>query len=51
MLHDKVLSTLVSSLNHGTVQVGMGLILLLAAKSMYAGEFSIGDFPHFAAYI
>jgi ATP-binding cassette subfamily B protein len=51
MLYDKVLSTLVSALSHGTVQVGMGLILLLAAKSMYAGEFSIGDFALFAAYI
>jgi len=51
MLYDKVLTTLISALSHGTVQVGMGLILLLAAKSMYAGEFTIGDFALFAAFI
>jgi len=51
MLRDKVLTTLVTALSHGTVQIGLGLILLLAAKSMYAGEFTIGDFALFAAYI
>ena len=51
MLRDKLLSTFVNALSNGTVQVGMGLILLLAARSMYAGEFTIGDFALFAAYI
>jgi ATP-binding cassette subfamily B protein len=51
MLRDKILSTFVSAISYGTVQVGMGLILLFAASSMYAGEFTIGDFALFAAYI
>ncbi len=51
MLRDKILSTFVNAISQGTVQVGMGLILLFAAKSMYAGEFTIGDFALFAAYI
>ncbi|MFN2146290.1 MAG: ABC transporter ATP-binding protein [Anaerolineales bacterium] len=50
-LRDKVLSTLVNAVSSGAVQVGMGLILLFSAKSMYTGEFSIGDFALFAAYI
>ena len=51
MLRDKLLSTFVNTFSNGTVQVGMGLILLLAAKSMYAGNFTIGDFALFAAYL
>ena len=51
MVKDKLLSQLVVSLSHGTVDIGMGLILLLAARAMYAGTFTIGDFALFAAYL
>lgn len=51
MIKDKLLTQLVDALSNGTVDVGMGLILLLAAKSMYAGEFTVGDFALFAAYL
>lgn len=51
MIKDKLLTQLVDALSNGTVDIGMGLILLLAAKSMYAGEFTVGDFALFAAYL
>jgi ATP-binding cassette subfamily B protein len=49
MIRDKLLSQLVDALSNGTIDVGMGLILLLAARAMYAGEFTIGDLALFAA--
>ncbi|MCP4543073.1 MAG: ABC transporter ATP-binding protein [Chloroflexi bacterium] len=51
MVRDRLLSQLVDALSNGTIDVGMGLILLLAARGMYAGEFTIGDFALFAAYL
>jgi ATP-binding cassette subfamily B protein len=51
MIRDRLLSEFVNALSNGTVDIGMGLILLLAASSMYAGEFTIGDFALFAAYL
>jgi ATP-binding cassette subfamily B protein len=51
MVKDRLITELVQALSHGTLDVGLGLILLLAAKSMYTGAFSIGDFALFAAYL
>jgi len=51
MILDKVLSEIIQALSHGTVDIGLGLILFLAASLMYSGEFSIGDFALFAAYL
>ena len=51
MIRDRLLSEFVNALSNGTVDIGMGMILLLAASSMYAGEFTIGDFALFAAYL
>lgn len=51
MIKDRLLSEIINSLSYGSVGVGMGMVLLLAARSMYAGEFSIGDFALFAAYL
>jgi ATP-binding cassette subfamily B protein len=51
MIKDRLLSEFVNALSNGTVDIGMGLILLLAAKSMFAGTFTIGDFALFAAYL
>lgn len=51
MVRDKVLSQLVDALSNGTIDAGLGLVLLLAARVMYAGTFTIGDFALFAAYI
>ena len=51
MVRDKLLTQLVDALSTGTIELGMGLILLLAAREMYAGTFTLGDFALFAAYI
>lgn len=51
MVKDKVLTQLVDALSNGTIDVGLGLILLLAARAMYAGQFTIGDFALFASYL
>ncbi|VAW42827.1 hypothetical protein MNBD_CHLOROFLEXI01-2660, partial [hydrothermal vent metagenome] len=51
MVRDKLLTQLVDALSTGTVELGMGLILLLAARGMYSGTFTLGDFALFAAYI
>jgi ATP-binding cassette subfamily B protein len=51
MVRDRLLTQLINALSHGTVDVGMGLILLLATRAMYSGTFTIGDFALFAAYL
>lgn len=51
MVRDRLLTQLVDSLSSGTVDVGVGLVLLFAAQSMFAGTFTVGDFALFAAYI
>ncbi|WP_420632278.1 ABC transporter ATP-binding protein [Candidatus Leptofilum sp.] len=51
MVRDKLIVQLVDALSTGTIEVGMGLILLLAAREMYVGTFTLGDFALFAAYI
>jgi ATP-binding cassette subfamily B protein len=51
MVKDRLLRQLVDALSYGTMDVGLGLTLLLAARAMYTGEFTIGDFALFAAYI
>jgi len=51
MVRDKLLTGLVDALSAGTIELGMGLILLLAARQMYLGTFTLGDFALFAAYI
>ena len=51
MVRDKLLTELVDALSTGTIELGMGLILLLAAQQMYTGSFTLGDFALFAAYI
>lgn len=51
MIKDKLITQFIQSLSYGTLDLGLGLILLLAARSMYAGDFSIGDFALFASYL
>ena len=41
----------IEALSGGTVEFGIGLILLLAARQMYAGIFTLGDFALFVAYV
>lgn len=51
MVRDRLLTQLVESLSGGAVDVGVGIVLLLAAGSMLSGDFTIGDFALFASYI
>ncbi|MCA9927508.1 MAG: ABC transporter ATP-binding protein [Anaerolineales bacterium] len=51
MVKDKLLTQIIDALSSGTVEVGMGFILLFAAQAMFAGTFSVGDFALFASYV
>ena len=51
MVRDRLLTQLVEALSNGTVDIGLGIVLLLAARVMLSGEFTIGDFALFASYI
>ncbi|MCB9444647.1 MAG: ABC transporter ATP-binding protein [Ardenticatenaceae bacterium] len=51
MVQDKLTVQIVDTLSNGTVDVGVGLILLFAAQSIFAGTFTVGDFALFASYV
>ncbi|MEZ4642870.1 MAG: ABC transporter ATP-binding protein [Chloroflexota bacterium] len=51
MVQDKLIVQIVDTLSGGTVDVGVGLILLFAAQSIFSGTFTVGDFALFASYV
>lgn len=51
MVKDRLLTQFVEAMSNGTVDVGLGIILLMSASAMSAGVFTIGDFALFASYI
>jgi ATP-binding cassette subfamily B protein len=51
MLRDGLLSESLNAVFSNTVSLGTGLILILAAQSMRAGSFSVGDFALFVYYL
>ncbi|HUH07539.1 MAG TPA: ABC transporter ATP-binding protein, partial [Egibacteraceae bacterium] len=51
MVRDRLFGELVRSLGHNMANVGVGVILLLAAETMRAGAFTVGDFALFALYL
>jgi ATP-binding cassette subfamily B protein len=51
MVKDRLIAQVVEALSEGTMDVGVGLILLFAAQAMYGGTFTVGDFALFAAYL
>jgi len=51
MVMDRLLTESINALSTGTVDIGLGLILLLSAQLMYSGSFSVGDFALFTAYL
>ena len=51
MVMDQFFRQLIESLGSSATSIGTGLVLLLAARAMYTGEFTIGQFALFAAYI
>lgn len=48
---DQTFSTLLDSINANMVNLGTGITLLLAAQSMRAGTFTVGDFALFVTYL
>ncbi len=48
---DQTFSTLLDSINTNMVNLGTGITLLLAAQSMQAGTFTVGDFALFVTYL
>ncbi len=50
-VRDRVFNELLNSVFHNTVNLGIGLILLLAAGEMRAGSFTVGDFALFVYYL
>lgn len=50
-LSDRLFQGLLNSLNSAVVSLGTGLVLLLAARAMRAGTFTVGDFALFVTYL
>ena len=50
-LRDRLLQELFNSMSSNTARLGTGVILLLAGRSMRAGDFTVGDFALFAYYL
>jgi ATP-binding cassette subfamily B protein len=50
-LRDQVFSQVLDAIFANTVSVGTGVILLLAARSMRGGSFTVGDFALFVSYL
>lgn len=51
MLKDKLMSEGLDSIFSNTVNIGTGLILLLAGSKMRGGDFTVGDFALFVYYL
>ncbi|MGE5560720.1 MAG: ABC transporter ATP-binding protein [Chloroflexota bacterium] len=51
MVNDRVLIEGFDAVALNSASIGTGLILLLAARSMQAGAFSVGDFALFVSYL
>lgn len=51
MLKDKLMTEVLDSIFSNSVNLGTGLILLLAGQKMRGGEFTIGDFSLFVYYL
>ncbi len=50
-LRDHLFKGALDSLNSGVVSVGTGVVLLLAARAMRGGTFTVGDFALFVTYL
>ena len=50
-LKDRLFSEVLGSIFRNTVNVGSGLIMLLAGQSLRAGTFTVGDFALFVFYL
>ncbi|MFL6054748.1 MAG: ABC transporter ATP-binding protein [Actinoallomurus sp.] len=48
---DRLATDLLDSVTSATVEVGIGLVLLIAAPAMHHGDFTVGDLALFTSYI
>ena len=51
VLKDRLFSELLTSIFHNSSNLGISVVLLLAARSLQAGTFSVGDFALFVFYL
>lgn len=51
MVRDRLLTQTITAMSRSATDLGMGLILLLAAQAMFTKQFGVGDFVLFVAYI
>lgn len=51
IVRDELLTRLINALSGNTVVIGTALILIFAARAMQRGDFTVGDFALFVAYI
>jgi ATP-binding cassette, subfamily B, bacterial len=49
-VRDELLAQVLSAFNTTTVDLGVGLVLLLASSAMYRGDFTVGDLVLFVSY-
>jgi ATP-binding cassette subfamily B protein len=50
-LKDRLFSEVLGSIFRNSVNVGSGVIMLLAGQSLHAGDFTVGDFALFVFYL
>ena len=50
-IRDQTFATLLDSINTTMMNLGIGIMLLLAAQSMQMGSFTVGDFALFVTYL
>lgn len=50
-IRDRLLDQVLQSVSRNTSSIGTGVILLLAARAMQAGTFTVGDFALFVFYL
>ncbi len=51
MVRDRVLTSMLESAFWNTVNIGTGLILIVAARGMASGDFTVGDFAVFTYFL
>lgn len=51
IVRDELLTRLINALSGNTVVIGTALVLIFAARAMQRGDFTVGDFALFVAYI
>ncbi|GAB4432338.1 MAG: ABC transporter ATP-binding protein [Chloroflexi bacterium OHK40] len=50
-LRDQLLTNLINAFSFGASNIATGVLLMLAARSLRSGQFSVGDFALFASYL